>query len=286
MPVPGADSASRCLGKWASYLCSPLSAVALQSAPTAAVLQCARAKCQELQKLDVSSSKTQLPVEHLRAAEQHLAVVERWLTGDESALAGGALTVSTRSGQSSSAKVPTQVPEQAERLFRDLGLSDDLERGPEADEFWRVCAPHPPGEIFLKSISCSAKSRNFRYVGKIYISSLRICFHSNLVGVETEFALSWNDISSLRLMQEVQGNTFPVRISTKTEINFDGDDVKELDIRIFDFSGLGALHKSTMYFLGTDLFGMWQKVQDEPLVPAVRVVRSKSCDMQAITTEM
>eukprot|EP00928_Gymnodinium_smaydae_P014219 TRINITY_DN15174_c1_g5_i1.p1 TRINITY_DN15174_c1_g5~~TRINITY_DN15174_c1_g5_i1.p1 ORF type:complete len:621 (+),score=82.46 TRINITY_DN15174_c1_g5_i1:295-2157(+) len=182
-----------------------------------------------------------MPIEHIRAVERHLAVLERWL-------------ISKRIHTVRSNVVPAW---QAEALMQEVGVSDGLEREEALSEFKQHFGPVPEEETFVTSLSCSALSRSFRYPGKLYISCFRLCFDSSLLGMSVNFVLPWDNIRSL-LYIPTTNTTFPVKISLKKAMEFDGKDLDDIDIRIFDYNTLKVLHKSAMYFLGTGLFGLWE----------------------------
>eukprot|EP00928_Gymnodinium_smaydae_P080294 TRINITY_DN64012_c0_g1_i1.p1 TRINITY_DN64012_c0_g1~~TRINITY_DN64012_c0_g1_i1.p1 ORF type:complete len:614 (-),score=151.11 TRINITY_DN64012_c0_g1_i1:215-1897(-) len=208
----------------------------------------ARAYCAELKRSVAAAND--VPVEHLRAAEQHLAVIEKWL-------------VANRIHSIRKNEVPVW---QAERLMHDLGLVAGQERD-EAIEDFRARFDPPPDEAFVTSVSCAAVSQSFRYPGKLFISCFRLRFDSQLLGMHVNVALPWDEVKSLRYVPSTKTTTFPVRISTKSKKEFDGKAVDEIYIRVFDYNGLRILHKSAMYFLGTGLFGMWQEGEEGAALP-------------------
>eukprot|EP00435_Cladocopium_sp_Y103_P072912 s597_g41.t1 len=194
-----------------------------------------------------------VPLQHLRAAEQHLAALERWLRGE--------------GGEKSEAR--------AERIARELGLVAGGLGGPEAGaqagEFDRIFSNHLEEEILIRSLPGSVKVRNFRHPGKVFITNNRLCFYSNVLGVEVSFAAKWIQIASLRLEENADTHTYPVLVSFKEPMDFDGKDVKTLDMRVFEFSDLGLLQKSATYFVGADLFGIYE---EEVLSPEAKTSQS------------
>eukprot|EP00913_Durusdinium_trenchii_P025240 g23695.t1 len=171
-----------------------------------------------------------------RAREQcHLAALERWLRGEGNEESGA----------------------RAERIARELGL-ESLGSGPGADEFGRIFSD-VAGEILIQSLPGSVKVRNFRHPGKVFITNTRLCFYSYVLGVEVSFAAKWIEIASLRLEENSESHTYPVVVSLKEAMDFDGKDVKMLDLRVFEFSDLGIFQKSAMYFVGADLFGIYEE---------------------------
>eukprot|EP00438_Fugacium_kawagutii_P021603 Skav212187 [mRNA] locus=scaffold754:521709:536586:- [translate_table: standard] len=196
--------------------------------------QCVRLRAGELSRCAAIVQKfaqegpDDVPLQHLRAAEQHLAALERWLRGEG------------RGGEKSQAR--------AERIARELGL-----------------AP-----------------------GKVFITNSRLCFYSNVLGVEVSFAAKWIQIASLRLEEKADYTTYPVLVSFKEPMDFDGKDVKTLDLRVFEFSDLGLLQKSATYFVGADLFGIYEESEvlspdakssspvEKPKPPNQKLVRTAS----------
>ncbi|CAK9061896.1 Acylcarnitine hydrolase [Durusdinium trenchii] len=127
-----------------------------------------------------------------------------------------------------------------------------------ADEFGRIFSD-VAGEILIQSLPGSVKVRNFRHPGKVFITNTRLCFYSYVLGVEVSFAAKWIEIASLRLEENSESHTYPVVVSLKEAMDFDGKDVKMLDLRVFEFSDLGIFQKSAMYFVGADLFGIYEE---------------------------
>lgn len=119
-------------------------------------------------------------------------------------------------------------------------------------------------------VACSVKSRTFRHPGKLYISSKRLCFYSCVVGVESSLAVPWEEVASIRLSTDQHVNTYPVQLRVKSDIAFDGQNVSKLSLCIFDLMGLKTLTKSTIHFLGTDLFGTYQDSATELQIMAHR----------------
>eukprot|EP00931_Biecheleriopsis_adriatica_P061040 TRINITY_DN36688_c0_g1_i1.p1 TRINITY_DN36688_c0_g1~~TRINITY_DN36688_c0_g1_i1.p1 ORF type:complete len:593 (-),score=124.57 TRINITY_DN36688_c0_g1_i1:97-1875(-) len=183
-------------------------------------------------------------LQHLHAAEQHLAALEQWMGG--TSIAQEEDTIS-----------------QSERLRKDLGLATSLDTGPQ-DEFEKTFKSALPGEICVRSLAASVKSHSFRHPGKVYITNCRLCFYSCIVGVEGVLSTRWQEISSLRLKPNAETSTYPIVIALKKSIEFDGASVDQLEMRMFDFSELGLLHKCVTYFLGTDLFGTWSEEDPAP----------------------
>ncbi|CAJ1444815.1 unnamed protein product [Effrenium voratum] len=249
------------------WLCDQLCGAAAQRRAASRVLTQARARCVQLREGHFSCAAVvnltqepdeDVPLQHLRAAEQHLAAVERWLRGEGS--------------ENSTAK--------AERLARELGLEGGGPEAPEAEEFLRVFPEQLGGEIFIRALTGSVKVRNFRHPGKIFISNSRLCFYSSVLGVEVTFAAKWAQIASLRLEENSDSHTYPVLVSFKDDIDFDGQAIKELDLRIFEFGDLGLLQKCVRYFVGADLFGAYEKSatvkSPEAKAPQTRLVRTAS----------
>ncbi|CAK9062032.1 Acylcarnitine hydrolase, partial [Durusdinium trenchii] len=232
----------QCLG----WLCNQLCGVAAERRAASRVLTRAREQCVQLRVGEPSrcaalvhklaqENNDDLPLQHLRAAEQHLAALERWLRGEGNEESGA----------------------RAERIARELGL-ESLGSGPGADEFGRIFSD-VAGEILIQSLPGSVKVRNFRHPGKVFITNTRLCFYSYVLGVEVSFAAKWIEIASLRLEENSESHTYPVVVSLKEAMDFDGKDVKMLDLRVFEFSDLGIFQKSAMYFVGADLFGIYEE---------------------------
>merc|ERR1712107_267839 len=66
---------------------------------------------------------------------------------------------------------------------------------------------------------------------------------------------------------------YPIIVNLKGEIDFDGVATRTLDLRVFDFSELGVLHKCVTYFLGADLFGAWQGPDEKVASPEPEPVK-------------
>ena len=247
METSPSRSALQCL----SWFCDQLCGLSAERRRASRVLTRARAQCETLragessrcaalmQKL-AQDPPDDIPLQHLRAAEQHLAALERWLRGE--------------------GKEGSEV--KTSRLAKELGLVSGGNR--EAKEFDQLF-PDEEEEIFIRSLTGSVKVRNFRHPGKVFITNVRLCFYSNVLGVEVSFTAKWIQIASLRLEENADSQTYPVLISFKDTVDFDGKEVKNLDLRVFEFSDLGILQKSAMYFVGADLFGIYE--DSEPLSP-------------------
>jgi len=206
---------------------------------TVALIRRTRTQCASLQgDCEIQGLPPGPPVEHLRAAEQHLIAVEHWLTG---------ASLERRFSVDTLASL-------GDRLAKDLGMSEGLERGDDVKEFQQFFPPDA-GELLVKAVPSSVHSKAFRHPGKLYISSSRLCFHSCVMGVECSFSVAWVLVDNLRLVPSSKSTAYPVRIAMREEVEFDGRNVDEIVFRIFDLAGLGALHKSSMYFVGSDLFG-------------------------------
>eukprot|EP00928_Gymnodinium_smaydae_P014217 TRINITY_DN15174_c1_g3_i1.p1 TRINITY_DN15174_c1_g3~~TRINITY_DN15174_c1_g3_i1.p1 ORF type:complete len:607 (+),score=172.48 TRINITY_DN15174_c1_g3_i1:153-1973(+) len=254
MADPAKPSVLQRLGQCCSGLCGSVA----RRRRAARDVERARARCAEL-KMAAGEGGEYVPVEHLRAAEQHLALIERWLLSNR--------LYALRSNNS-----PAW---QAERLAQDLGVARSSETEEAQAEFLRRFEP-PPEEIFVTAVSCSALSRNFRYPGKIYISCLRFSFDSCILGLSVSFAVRWEDVRFLRFEPCSKSTTFPVRVHMRTPVSFDGKELKTFELRVFDINGLKILHKSAMYFLGTGLFGMWQGGEEpEPTEEALEEARTR-----------
>ncbi|OLQ04326.1 Acylcarnitine hydrolase [Symbiodinium microadriaticum] len=245
----------RALGR----LCDAMCGAAARRRQASKVLTRARQKCIELRDKDASrtlcvsllekfkddAGDDDLPLQHLRAAEQHLAAVERWLRGQGH-------------------------EEGAENLRKELGVSEAQRRmssSPEAIEFTQNFADIE-GEVFVQALTGSVKVKSFRHPGKVFITNVRLCFFSCVLGVEVSCSVKWEEIASLRLVDTAHAQTYPVLVYFKDEIEFDGQGVKELDLRIFEFADLGALQKSATYFVGADLFGIYEEAEAKKSAPA------------------
>jgi len=183
------------------------------------------------------------PHHHLRAAEQHLSAVYRWLSGEAS----------------------ERGEEQTLRLSKELGIG--IASDVEIKEFATSFPDKLPGEIFLRSLGGSAKVHRFRHPGKVFITNSRVCFYSCILDVEGAFSVQWVEIHSVRLVPNSKTTAFPVSIYLKEGISFYGTQAEQLDLHIFDFSELGNLHLCATYFLGTGLFGTWQEKDSAASVP-------------------
>lgn len=253
----GGRSPLQCLG----WVCDQLCGISAERRRASRVLtrardQCVRLRAGELsrcaaivRKLAQDGNDDDMPLQHLRAAEQHLAALERWLRGE--------------GGEKSEAR--------AERIERELGLVAGGLGGREAGEFDRIFSNHLEKEILIRSFPGSVKVRNFRHPGKVFITNNRLCFYSNVLGVEVSCAFKWIQIASLRLEENADTHTYPVLVTFKEALDFDGKDVKTLDMRVFEFSDLGLLQKSATYFVGADLFGIYE---DEVLSPEAKTSQS------------
>eukprot|EP00435_Cladocopium_sp_Y103_P064114 s86_g25.t1 len=163
----------------------------------------------------------------------------------------------------------------AERIARELGLVAGGLGGPEAgaqaSEFNRIFSNHLEKEILIWSFPGSVKVRKFRHPGKIFITNNRLCFYSNILGVEVSFAFNWIQIASLNFEENADTLSYPVLVSFKETVDFAGEDVQTLDMRIFEFSDLGLLKKYATYFVGPDLFGIQE---EEVLGPEAKTSQS------------
>ncbi|CAE7466379.1 Ces2c, partial [Symbiodinium pilosum] len=254
------------------HLCDLLCGAAAQRRRASKVLTRARRQCVQLRDKDASrtlcvsfvekfkeaAGDDDVPLQHLKAAEQHLAAVERWLRGQG-------------------------YEEGAEHLRKELGVSQTQRRvssSLEAIEFTQNFQDLIEGEIFVQALTGSVKVKSFRHPGKVFITNARLCFYSCVLGVEVSFSAKWDEIASLRLIENSQAQTYPILVYFKEEIEFDGQGVKQLDLRIFEFSDLGALQKSAMYFVGADLFGIYEddaeKKKKQSVPAANKLVRSAS----------
>lgn len=205
-------------------------------------LRTARAHCAHLRKRAPSSA----PLAHLRAAEQHLAAVERWLLED------------------AHVKKKTDWAGSLERLEAESLAELALEFGQRSEEeegsFTSLFSTVDAEERLLAKISCSVLASAFFYQGFLYLSSERLCFYSCIMGVETSFTVSWRHLKSLLLMPSqgsdskygIRGHR--VRATLKEVTAFAGEDVTRLDLRLFDPKALGYIHKCATYFTGLGLF--------------------------------
>jgi len=211
------------------------------------VLRRARSHCARMQKQLQSLEDPTAPIEHLRAATQHMAVVERWLR-----------TSMIEITASDKAKLLTDR-ERGELLRNQLGFTDELEDSEEDNQFRLLFQPSAI-EVLVKVLPCLVKSNNFRHPGKLFLSTARVCFYSCVMGVQTLFSTTWSEIDQVRLLAAEAAKTHPVRFSFRAPLDFDSSTVDRLDIRLFDTAALGHVHRFATYFTGSGLFGMWQEL--------------------------
>ena len=67
--------------------------------------------------------------------------------------------------------------------------------------------------------------------------------------MEVSFAAKWTEIASLRLEENSESLSYPVLLTLKESMDFDGKEVKLLELRIFEVGDLGLLQKSATYFV-------------------------------------
>jgi hypothetical protein len=199
------------------------------------------------------------PMEHLRAAEVHLASIEQWLIGRVQG-EGGRRAVALLQGV-----------ERSEKLAADLGMTKGLAESEDVSCFESTFFPPQSGELLLRAIQCRVKSSEFRYAGTLYVSNRRLCFHSNTWGIEARFAFTWSDTCKFRLLS-AESSRIVVSLDLKTPTAFDGAEVKAFEIILYGISDLGHVHRCATYFTGTGLFGMWTSPlggDDSPQSPQV-----------------
>jgi hypothetical protein len=132
-------------------------------------------------------------------------------------------------------------------------------------------------EVLIAVVACSVKSSTFRYPGKLYLSSRRLCFFSEIMerAIEAQFMADWREVEKVRLLKppskgkaSQSSKADRVRIALKRAIDFDGNEVAHVDVCIFDLESMGLLHRSVLYFIGSGLFGAWQDRSPKGQMPA------------------
>lgn len=200
--------------------------------------------CALLRKAAERDEDRSAPTAHLRAAELHLAAVSRWLRhADAHGAVGG--------GQSGGPNVDGLLLEQ--ELMQELGLTEGLAPPEEEEFFFETFFPPAQCERLVKQASCSVKSSGFLFPGKLYMSSVRLCFCSSIMGVEARFTIPWDEVDRVSL-EPRRGNFDQVHVTLKSQTSFDGTLVQKLDVRIFDAKSLWTLHGCAQLFTGYGIF--------------------------------
>lgn len=204
-------------------------------------------KCESLIKEVEESMEQGAPIEHLRAAEQHLRMVEAWLVA--------------KTGSDSFEGNSLQRPRlnSVATIRQELRLPKDRDYDEQQVEFLELFQPISDGEALAIVLPCLIKSGPIRHHGKLYLTSARVCLHSPFFGAEILVSNSWNEIAQVRLMDMSERNMYCVRFHFKKEIEFDGTGIEHFDINIFDILAVGHVDRCATYFTGSGLFGMWQK---------------------------
>jgi len=221
---------------WQQFLlqCSGVCGCPSKDQRTVRAWRKARNRCAQFQKDPANADLSSLPLEHLRAAEHHLAALERWLQGHS----------------------PTGFDDLT-GLINELG-STGLAHEEDADVFTE-CFHATGGEMLVKALPCLALSGALSYPGKLYLSSVRLCFHASVLGVVVSFACPWTQVAQVRLTSQDTVKTHPVRVSLKASTDFGGTSVEKLSLRLFDLEALGYFDKCASFFTGSGLFGIWQQ---------------------------
>lgn len=230
------------LGRCCEKICC---AGGIRKRRAAAALRAARERCVRLV-LEAEDYGEQdiTPMEHLRAAEVHLASVEQWLIG----------RVGGERGRRAVARL--QGVARSEKLAADLGMTNGLAESEDVRCFESTFFPPQSGEVLLRAFQCRVRSSEFRHAGTLYLSNTRLCFHSNTWGIEAQFAFPWSDTCKFRLVSAENSRIF-VSLDLKTPTMFDGAEVKTFELLLYGISDLGHVHRCATYFTGTGLFGMW-----------------------------
>mmetsp|Transcript_23166 Transcript_23166/g.65382 ORF Transcript_23166/g.65382 Transcript_23166/m.65382 type:complete len:671 (+) Transcript_23166:86-2098(+) len=224
----------------------------------AETLRTARSRCAVLRD-EAHVAGESGPLAHLKAAEQHLAAIERWLAGPRQDSSWALF----RRGNS----LFELEAESLAGLAREFGQADHDD---ETTFKSRFRGADDSSERVLGTISCSVLCSSFFYPGQLFLTSLRVCFHSKVMGVETSFECPWENLKSLTLLPDkgAEGKFgakgLRVRIAFQEGVSFGDEEASKLEIRIFDHSALGLLHRCATYFTGSGLL--------ESLARAVRTL--------------
>mmetsp|Transcript_18111 Transcript_18111/g.39065 ORF Transcript_18111/g.39065 Transcript_18111/m.39065 type:complete len:698 (-) Transcript_18111:84-2177(-) len=237
---------SRCL-MWIPQVCSPCRTVGKRFLRRRAekAIRNARAHCSRIyreRETEGMENDPSIPLEHIRVAGIHLAIVERWLkTSPLQTLA---------------------LPSEQDFIRSRLPFSD--EGGDhEEEQLFRATFCPSKHEVLFKVLPCLVLNDKFRHPGKMFLTAFRICFYSSVMGVEIIFSVSWDGIAKARLHPSEAGKTYPVRFHFRRPCNFNDEKVHSLEVRLFDLLSLGHLHTFAMYFTGTGLFGVWQDMSQK-----------------------
>mmetsp|Transcript_26042 Transcript_26042/g.68408 ORF Transcript_26042/g.68408 Transcript_26042/m.68408 type:complete len:616 (-) Transcript_26042:171-2018(-) len=209
-------------------------------------LRVAREECLRIKREADATGDSTAPYYSLRMAEQHLAAVEMWLTGE------------LRGGGGIQATTLLHEREESQKLAKLLGLEEEgLATSEQHEKFSELFFPPVDGEHLIKDMTSCTKVHEFKHLGKLYLSSIRICFCASVMGVTVKFRIPWKDCESIVLSQRISaGNSHGVRIKLKEglTVDFDDEEVNEVVCDIFDHHNLGHLHNCATFFLGTGLF--------------------------------
>lgn len=213
----------------------------------ARTLRNARDECLRIKREAETANDQTAPVNALRTVEQQLAVIEMWLTGE------------LRGSGATKASSELHDEDAADKLALALGMEEGLASSERHDKFSEIFFPPLERERLIKDFTCEAKSLNFKHLGRIYLSSERICFTATVMGVTVSFRVLWKHCGTIRLRPAVEGSkghVLRLRFKAGHKTEFDGDFVESVDMEVFDQLALGALHSCADHFLGSGLFDL------------------------------
>jgi hypothetical protein len=226
-----------------------------------------------------------VPVPHLRAAEVHLAAVERWLLGKHYAGAD-------------------DREAHMKQLAEELGMAQGLAPKEEQEVFSAIFPPADgeakDDEVLIAVLPCLVKANSFHYPGKLYLSSRRLCFYSTLMekAIEAQLIVAWKGVGKMRVLAPTSKHRSEsmcsiatrIRVALQDAMNFDGNEINDIDISMLDLESLGLLHRCATYFLGSGLFGRWQDPGDDLPQRILPTVAKTVCAMdsanQAVVWEL
>jgi len=215
-------------------------------------LRRARTRCSKLRKdAALLDSEEPMPTEHLRAVEHHLAALERWLVG---------------SGSTGFDDV---------KLLQDEMGATGLEHEENAASFAEYFSASE-GEYLVKALPCFVQAGSFNYPGKLYMSTMRLCFRACVFGATSTFACPWRNVSQLRFTAQVSSKTFPIFVTLKTPAAFAGKTVGQLCVCLYELAAVGAFDKCSNYFSGCDIFGHWDQEEGDAKAMARTLTHRKS----------
>lgn len=243
----------------------------LRGKHTVSDLRAARNTLLLLEQEAKDKNDTTAPVQSVKAAVVHLAAVERWLLGDlDDQVEDHNHTITKKLFRYRHGK------EHAQELRACLQVAGGTATSEEVQEFLETFSPLAAEEQLLKEVACSARSNNFLHPGKLFLSTVRLCFSSTVMGVELLIVLDWEDVEKIELKNKKSAaGASAVMIRLKKPIMVDGAQASAIEIHVYDLSNLADIHPLALFFTGTGLFGEEAGAKTQAVQP-VATTKSKA----------